>query len=288
MSEENVQTGIVPTAAVLHFEARDRAAANADMGKSVAELLNLALMESGCADLVERAELDRALAELHLSAVTLTDKESQLKLGNLVGAKILITGSLFKSGDKNFIIAKLIGTETSRVFGTSVSGTDDFTVLVSRLAPKVTSLIEKNTTKLLPKMKSCVPVAEELKTAVKGNKRKVYVAIDEKLNASPRNSVAKAELIKLLLALGFEIVDTPEDAVFRIQGEVTASSAGTYQNFATALAQVNLSVYDGEKKLLAAGRTRTTVAGAAYLLAAEDAVIQSVLRLAEEQFACMK
>ena len=89
----------MPTVAVLPFEARTRAGAlNAD-GKSITELLGIALLEKGCAELVERAELDKALNELQLSAIGLTDKSSQLKLGKLVGAKIIITGSMFKSGE---------------------------------------------------------------------------------------------------------------------------------------------------------------------------------------------
>lgn len=81
----------VPTVAVLSFEARTRAGAlNAD-GKSITELLGIALLEKGCAELVERAELDKALNELQLSAIGLTDKSSQLKLGKLVGAKIIIS-----------------------------------------------------------------------------------------------------------------------------------------------------------------------------------------------------
>ena len=150
---ESVQ---VPTVAVLPFEARTRAGSQIADGKSIAELLGIALLEKGCAELVERAELDKALDELQLSAIGLADKSSQLKLGKLVGAKIIITGSMFKSGEKNYLVAKIIGTETSRVMGCSVSGTDDFGGMTSELAPKIAALLELQSGKLLPQTQSAL------------------------------------------------------------------------------------------------------------------------------------
>ncbi len=55
----------VPTVAVLPFEARERQAESDNAGKSVAELLSVALMERGVAEMVERAELDAAAAQGH-------------------------------------------------------------------------------------------------------------------------------------------------------------------------------------------------------------------------------
>ena len=49
---------MVPTTAVLHFEARSRRAEGDKVGKSVSELLFVNLLEGGNIDLVERAELD--------------------------------------------------------------------------------------------------------------------------------------------------------------------------------------------------------------------------------------
>ena len=56
------------------------------------------------------SEIDKALEELHLSAVGLVSSDTQLKLGKLIGAKILISGSLFETSGKKYAVAKLIGT----------------------------------------------------------------------------------------------------------------------------------------------------------------------------------
>ena len=287
-AEEKTQSQIVPTVAVLPFEARERSAANADMGKSVAELLNVALMESGCAELVERAELDKALNELHLSAVGLTDKSSQVKLGRFIGAKILITGSLFKAGDKNFVVVKVIGTETSRVIGASVNGTDDFTAMVPELTPKVVAILEKQYAKLLPKIESIASVAGELKASVKGNNRKVFVSVREDVNVSAPDPAAETELKKLLLTLGFHVIEDSNDADFVVRGEAVAANAGNYHKFTSAAARVELSIYGKGKKLLATGAAKETLAGATYIIAAKDAIAQATLRLAGELFGAMK
>lgn len=279
---------IVPTVAVLPFESRDRQAASTDMGKSVAELLNIALMESGNADMVERAELDTALNELQLSAVGLTSKESQVKLGRFIGAKILITGSLCKSGSKNFVIVKIIGTETSRVLGASVSGTEDFTSLVPMLAPKVSAILEKQSAKLLPKEQNKEEVLSRLKKVVQGKQRKVFVKVKEDIALSVPDPAAETELKKLLLALDFQVVNTQNEADYAVIGEAIAANAGNYHKFTSAAARLELSIYNKDKKLLATGAARETLAGGTDIIAAKEAIAQTALKLAGDFFPVMK
>ena len=279
---------VVPTVAVLPFESRDRQAASTDTGKSVAELLNVALMESGNADMVERAELDAALNELQLSAVGLTSKDSQVKLGRFIGAKILITGSLFKSGSKNFVIVKIIGTETSRVLGASASGTEDFTDLVPMLAPKVSAILEKQSAKLLPKEQNKEDVLSRLKKIVQGKQRKVFVSVKEDIAVTVPDPAAETELKKLLLALDFQVVNTREEADFAVIGEAVAANAGNFHKFTSASARLELSVYNKDKKLLATGAARETLAGGTYIIAAKEAIAQTALKLAGDFFPVMK
>ena len=282
---ESVQ---VPTVAVLPFEARSRTGAQNTDGKSIAELLGIALLEQGCAELVERAELDKALNELQLSAIGLTDKSSQLKLGKLVGAKIIITGSMFKSGGKNYLVAKIIGTETSRVMGCSVSGTDDFGGMTSELAPKIAAVLGQQSGKLLPQTKNVKSVFDLLQSTVKGRQRKVFVAVKENIAVSVPEPAAETELKKLLLQLGFNVVDSADNADYVIRGEALASQAGNYHKFTSASARVELSVFDGRRKLLATGAAKETLAGATYVSAAKDAISQAALILASELFGVLK
>ena len=279
---------MVPTAAVLPFEARGRQAENDQAGKSVSDLLFVTLLENGAANLVERAELDKALNELHLSTVGLVAPESQLQLGRLIGAKILISGSLFETGGKKYVVAKIIGTETSRVLGCSVNGRDDYVDLAPELAAKVAKVLEKDVDKLLPAKMTARSALDKL-SEVQGNRRPVYLSISEDIQVSAPDPASEIELKKLLLALGFEVVGSRSEAAFAIICEAVASNAGQYQKFSSASARVELSVYSGkDNQLLASGAAKETVASATYIIAAKDAIAQATLRLAGQLLTCMR
>ena len=279
---------LVPTSAVLPFEARGRQAENDQAGKSVSDLLFVTLLENGAANLVERAELDKALNELHLSAVGLVAPESQLQLGRLIGAKILISGSLFETGGKKYVVAKIIGTETSRVLGCSVNGRDDYVDLAPELAAKVAKVLEKDVDKLLPAKMTARSALDKL-SEVQGNRRPVYLSISEDIQVSAPDPASEIELKKLLLALGFEVVGSRSEAAFAIICEAVASNAGQYQKFSSASARVELSVYSGkDNQLLASGAAKETVASATYIIAAKDAIAQATLRLAGQLLTCMR
>ena len=274
------ESQLVPTAAVLSFEARSRQASNDNVGKSMGELLFVKLLESGCVDLVERAELDKALDELHLSAVGMTTPESQVKLGQLIGAKILITGSIFEAGQKRYAVAKIIGTETSRVKGCSVSGTGDYLELVPALAEKVQAVLENDVAKLLPRKATVFSIADSL-TAIKGNGRKIYLEVKEDIQQRTPDPASEIALKKTLLALDFQVVNVRSEAEFAIVCEAVASNAGQYHKFSSAQARVELSVYQVKgEKLIATGARKETLAGATYIVAAKDAITQATLVLA--------
>ncbi len=279
---------LVPTSAVLPFEARGRQAENDQAGKSVSDLLFVTLLENGAANLVERAELDKALNELHLSAAGLVAPESQLQLGRLIGAKILISGSLFETGGKKYVVAKVIGTETSRVLGCSVNGRGDYVDLVPELAAKVTKVLEKDVDKLLPAKMTARSALDKL-SEVQGNRRPVYLSISEDIQVSAPDPASEIELKKLLLALGFEVVGSRSEAAFALICEAVASNAGQYQKFSSASARVELSIYSGkDNQLLASGSAKETVASATYIIAAKDAIAQATLRLAGQLLPCLR
>jgi hypothetical protein len=218
----------------------------------------------------------------------MTSPESQLKLGQLIGAKILITGSIFEAGQKHYAVAKIIGTETSRVKGCSVSGTGDYLELVPALAEKVKAVLENEVEILLPRKATVFSIADAL-AAVKGNGRKVYLEVKEDIQQSIPDPASDIALKKTLLALDFQIVKMRNEADFAIVCEAVASNAGQYHKFSSAQARVELSVYQvtGDK-LLAAGARKETMAGATYIIAAKDAINQATLVLAGKVLQSLK
>ena len=101
----------VLTVAVFDFDSKDEAVRG--YGQKISTLLNAHLSADPQIITVERAELDKALGEQELSLSGAVSAESATKVGQLTGAKVLVTGRVFSDGRDLFIVAKIIGTETS-------------------------------------------------------------------------------------------------------------------------------------------------------------------------------
>ena len=250
VSAQEEESVLVPTAAVLAFENRNRSAVNEELGRSVSELLMIELMARDTADFVERAEIDKVMDELHLSAAGLVDKDSQVKIGRLVGARVLITGSVFKSKDKNFLIAKIIGVETGRVYGCSVNSTGEPLDMISDLADKVDEKLREKLTEILPRERNTTEVYRKLlEQEVEGAGRKVYVSVKEDISMPVVDPAVETELKKLLIKLGFEVVDRPGVADFVITGEGLATQSGSFKQLFSATARLELTIKAGDKGL---------------------------------------
>ncbi|MBS1368490.1 MAG: hypothetical protein HPZ91_00915 [Lentisphaeria bacterium] len=278
----------VPTIAVLPFSSRGARIQNEEMGKSIADLVTVTMMGKGEFDLVDRSELDKTLTELHLSSTGLVDTETRLNLGRLVGARVLITGSVFVSGDKNYIIAKVIGTETGRVLAAASSGTADAADLVPELCDKVAVLLQEKGNVILPPPRTVLTVAGKLSPLVKGNGRKVYVKVAETIGMPAVDPAAETELKKLFVTLGFAVVDSRSEADFSLLGEGIAADSGSYQQFSSSTARVELTLYKGKDQVLAVDRQKETVAGPSYVIAAKDALGAAALTLASRMLPALK
>ncbi len=91
----------------------------------VSELSNL-LNGSGRMRVVERAVLDRLLEELNLGSSDLANQETALKLGRVLAARLIGTGSLLHMQQGSLLSLRLIDTETSaipQVLTRQISGT---------------------------------------------------------------------------------------------------------------------------------------------------------------------
>src|SRR5437762_5418151 len=112
--------GNILTVAVFDFESKDEAVR--DLGPKVATLINANLSAEPQIITVERAELEKVLGEHELGLSGTVSPDTAAKVGHLTGAKVLVTGRVFKADKELVIVAKIIGTETSRVYGELVKG----------------------------------------------------------------------------------------------------------------------------------------------------------------------
>ena len=93
---------------------------------------------------VDRALIDKVLAELKLAASSLADPDTQLRLGRLTAARLIAVGRLFTLAGKQYVSFKLIDTETSQIVVNRTEdggGTLDPIVMSTRLAQIATSEI---------------------------------------------------------------------------------------------------------------------------------------------------
>lgn len=130
------------TVAVLDFDGTT--GGNPELGRQAAEALVAMLSTEEGFTLVDRASLTRALQEQELSASGLVDASRAAKIGQLVGAKILVTGKVFPLDKQIYVTAKMIGTETSLVEGVLVKAQSaEVGTLVEQLAGKVTQRLRQ-------------------------------------------------------------------------------------------------------------------------------------------------
>ena len=73
------------------------------------------------------------------------------KIGQMSGAKILVSGSVIHVDKKIYLVARIVGTETSRILGVSVDGkaSDELAPLVEKLAEAVAEKITREGDKLV-------------------------------------------------------------------------------------------------------------------------------------------
>jgi len=64
---------------------------------------------------VDRALLDKVMAELKLGSSDLADPDTQLKLGRILAARLIVTGSLVDLGAEKLVSVRAVDTETTAI-----------------------------------------------------------------------------------------------------------------------------------------------------------------------------
>ena len=99
--------------AVLDFEDGFEYARKTRLGFSVSELLASHLIrEAKGLRVVERKQMDKVLSELELQLSGFLTEPEAARLGALVGADLLLLGSVLEAGDDVTIVVRLVETDT--------------------------------------------------------------------------------------------------------------------------------------------------------------------------------
>jgi serine/threonine protein kinase len=286
--EEEEKAPAVHPAALFAFE--ERGTGVKELGSKVADLLFARLSANPDLYLVDRADIKKVLEELELGLSGAVKPAEATKVGQLTGAKLLITGSVVQVDKKMYLIAKIIGTETSRVLGVTVDGKsgDDLGPLVEKLGDKVSETIKGSTEKLIARH---VPRTDRIaalnKALKKGPRPSVLVQITERHIGLPRiDPAAQTEVAKFCKETGFTLIDPEEgtrgSAEILITGEGMSETALRVGNLISVKARVEIKAVERKTgKLLAADRQTTVAVGLAEQIAGKSALQEAGAILAE-------
>ncbi len=278
--------------AVLPFQVRGALAGepgDQELRSKISSLLFANLAKRSELFLVERDDLDRLLAEQELSAAGLVSPSQANQLGQLTGAKILITGAALHVDGQRHLVAKIMGTETSRVIGASVEGSsdDELSVLVKRLADRIAKVLSTQADQLVAPPIPQVDRLAALKKRMNGGRRpSLVIHIPEQhMGQTARDPAAATELIRYCSELGFTVLesnDGKDQADIRLIGEGFTEFTARRGNLVSVKARLELKAVDQKTgQVMAADRQTAVRVDLAEQLAAKGALQEAAATIAE-------
>lgn len=203
-----VETNSV-TVAIVDFESS--APGNPELGSQLGDILTARLSVYDRFRLVERKKLCKLLKEHEINLTGMVDTDQAVKVGKMLGARIMIFGRAFTVDKDLYFVAKIVGTETSRVKGVIAKGNleSNLSDIIDQLADKLVDGLEKWTPQLLPKSEKLVDRIAELRRELEGKELpKVAVSISEThITRRITDPAAETEMKHVFKKVGFEIID---------------------------------------------------------------------------------
>ena len=292
--------------AVFDFDTKE--AGISKLGPKIADMVTAYLSQNPDLNLVERAQLEKVLSEMSLSMTGIVDQTQAVQVGHVVGAKILVTGRAFSVDGELVIVAKIIGTETTRVYGDVAKGSlsGKLTSLIDEIAVKVAKTIKDKGRDLLPPPEQEVDKVAIIQGKLKGKRLpRVSVKIEE-MHVGSRviDPAAETEFIYLLRKCGFEVVDQSDEVLSNwakaylkdsdtelpellqsvdivVVGEAFSQFAARTGNLVSSKARVEVRAIDtSNSRILAIDRKTITAVDLAEQIAAKTALQEGALDIA--------
>ena len=272
--------------AVFDFDSKDEAVR--DLGPKVATLINANLSAEPQLIIVERSELEKALGEQELGLSGTVTSDSAAKVGQLTGAKVLVTGRVFKADEQTIIVAKIIGTETSRVYGEVVTGKPGaaITDLSAELAKKIAADVAQKGDTLVAKVESLEDRLAKIKKAL-GDKKlpAVSVKIEEQhFGQHVIDPAAQTEMSLILQQCGFTLADdnSTNRPAIAITGEAFSEFGMSKGNLKSCRARIEIKARDvASGKIISVDRQTSVAVDIAEHIAAKTALQNGVDELTE-------
>ena len=238
------------TTAVLNFQSSDEVLEK--QGGEIATLLEADLSTSPHALMVERQDIDKILSEQELGASGLVSAETAAKIGSLTGAQVLVTGRIFPAGNQYLVVAKIISTETSRVYGVTANVADPGNLAqpMQDLSGKIDGVLASHREVLVVKEETPDQRMQRLR-AILGQRPlpTVSVAITERDYTQPTvDPAAQTEIAMQLQQLGFTVIDSDhgrKKADILISGEAFSELGARHGNLVSSRGRVEIKISRG-------------------------------------------
>lgn len=273
------QIGGIHPVAIFHFvEKSDHLSG---MGEKVSDLVFANLSAEPGISLVDRNEMEKIQDEVVLNLSGMVNTQEANQVGMLTGAKIIVTGTIFELENKLVLIAKIIGTETSRVIGATIQGNSNGSIvsLTEELSTKIADTINDNADSLVAKPIDKDDRIAALKQKLESvEKPSLTISIKEHhVNRATTDPAAETEMILFSTESGFEVIDYRIDkakgAEILITGEGFSEFATRKGDIVGVKARLEVKAIDqATKKILAVDRQTVIEVDLSEIIASKKAL----------------